>query len=182
MYFSTLCGRNKATSAKIKAGFLLVTVLYWGAMLIYSLFTLCYLGFEGASCVIQWQLWKSIYNLNMWQAWMLALISGYIGNLFLAFLTMWISAKTKSTVFAVTTPFILIFLPSFLEGMANWLDKLLSFMPSHLLELYQNLGSFNILTIFGKVFRTLDVSIPLYLTLSVILIPMMYLEYHRKRA
>ena len=182
VYFSTLCGRNKATSAKIKAGFLLVTVLYWGAMLIYSLFTLCYLGFEGASCVIQWQLWKSIYNLNMWQAWMLALISGYIGNLFLAFLTMWISAKTKSTVFAVTTPFILIFLPSFLEGMANWLDKILSLMPSHLLELYQNLGSFNILTIFGKVFRTLDVSIPLYLMLTVILIPMMYLEYHRKRA
>ena len=182
VYFSTLCGRNKATSAKIKAGFLLVTVLYWGAMLVYSLFTLCYLGFEGASCAIQWQLWKSIYNLNMWQAWMLALISGYIGNLFLALLTMWISAKTKSTVFAVTTPFILIFLPSFLEGMANWLDKILSLMPSHLLELYQNLGSFNILTIFGKVFRTLDVSIPLYLTLSVILIPMMYLEYHRKRA
>ena len=118
----------------------------------------------------------------MWQAWMLALISGYIGNLFLAFLTMWISAKTKSTAFAVTTPFILIFLPSFLEGMANWLDKILSLMPSHLLELYQNLGSFNILTIFGKVFRTLDVSIPLYLTLSVILIPMMYLEYQRKRA
>ena len=45
VYFSTPCGRNKATSAKIKAGFLLVTVLYWGAMLIYSLFTLCYLGF-----------------------------------------------------------------------------------------------------------------------------------------
>lgn len=156
VYFSTLCGRNKATSAKIKAAFLLVTVLYWGATLIYSLFTLCYLGFEGASCVIQWQLWKSIYNLNMWQAWILTLISGYISNLFLAFLTMWISAKTKSTVFAVTTPFILIFLPSFLEGRANWLDKILSLMPSHLLELYQNLGSFNILTIFGKVFRTLE--------------------------
>lgn len=89
---------------------------------------------------------------------------------------MWISAKTKSTVFAVITPFILIFLPSFLEGMANWLDKILRLMPSHLLEFYQNLGSFHILTIFGKVFRTLDVSIPLYLMLSVILIPMMYLE------
>lgn len=182
VYFSSLYGRNKATVAKIKAGFLLVTVLYWSAMLVYSLFTLCYLGFEGASCVIQWEVWKTIYNLNMWQVWVLTLICGYIGNLFLAFLTMWISAKTKSTVFAVTTPFILIFLPSFLEGMANWLDKILDLMPSHLLEFYQNLGSFKILTIFGKVFRTLDVSIPLYLILSVLLIPMMYLEYRRKRA
>ncbi|MDD6045082.1 MAG: ABC transporter permease [Clostridia bacterium] len=182
MYFSTLCGRNKATSAKIKAGFLLVTVLYWGAMLIYSLFTLCYLGFEGGNCVIQWLLWKSIYNLNMWQAWMLALVSGYIGNLFLALLTMWISAKTKSAVFAVTTPFILVFLPAFLEGIPGWLSKISGLMPSHLLELYQNLGSFKILTVFGKVFRTLDVSIPLYLMLSIILVPMMYREYQRKRA
>lgn len=182
MYFSTLYGRNKATSAKIKAGFLLVTVLYWGAMLIYSLFTLCYLGFEGGNCVIQWLLWKSIYNLNMWQAWMLTLISGYIGNLFLALLTMWISAKTKSAVFAVTTPFILVFLPAFLEGIPGWLSKIPELMPSHLLELYQNLGSFKILTVFGKVFRTLDVSIPLYLMLSIILVPMMYREYQRKRA
>ena len=174
VYFSTLCGRNKAAAAKIKAGFLLVTGLYWGAMLLYSLFTLCYLGFEGAGCVIQWEIWKSIYNINMWQAWVLILVSGYIGNLFLALLTMWISAKTKSAVFAVTTPFILVFLPPFLEGIPGWLGKIPEFMPSHLLELYQNLGSFKILTVFGKVFRTLDVGIPLYLMLSVLLVPMMY--------
>lgn len=179
VYFSTLLGRTKATSAKIKAGFLLVTVLYWGAMLLYSLFTLCYLGFEGASCAIQWEVWKSIYNINMWQAWILVLVSGYIGNLFLAFLTMWISAKTKSAVFAVTIPFILVFLP---EGMPEWLSKISGLLPSNLLGLYQNLGSFKLLTVFGKVFRSLDVSIPLYLMLSVILIPVMYLEYQRKRA
>lgn len=60
VYFSTLCGRNKATSAKIKAAFLLVTVLYWGAMLIYSLFTLCYLGFEGARCI--WNIRRREHN------------------------------------------------------------------------------------------------------------------------
>ena len=182
VYFSTLCGRNQATTAKIKAGFLLVTVLYWGAMLIYSLFTLCYLGFEGAGCVLQWEIWKSIYNINMWQAWILIAVSGYIGNLFLALLTMWISAKTKSAVFAVTIPFILVFLPAFLEGMPGWLSKIPELLPSHLLELYQNLGSFNILTAFGKVFCTLDICIALYLMLSAILVPMMYREYQRETA
>ena len=182
VFFSSLHGRNKATGAKIKAGFLLVTVLYWAAMLVYSLFTLCYLGFEGANCVIQWEVWKTIYNLNMWQAWVLTLICGYIGNLFLAFLTMWISSKTQSSVLAVTVPFVLTFVPSILGGIADWLDQILVLSPNILLECYQSLRYFDVMTIFGKVYRTLDVSIPLYLTLSVILIPMMYLEYHRKRA
>ena len=182
VYFSTLCGRNKAACAKIKAGFLLVTVLYWGAMLIYSLFTLCYLGFGGADCAIQWAPWKSIYNISMWQTWILVLVSGYIGNLFLALLTMWISAKTKSAVFAVVTPFIQLLLPSFLEGTSGWLSKVSGLLPPYLLQLYQNLGSFNVLTVFGKVVRTLNVAIPLYLTLSVILIPMMYREYRKKSA
>ena len=182
VYFSTLCGRNKAVSAKIQAGFLLVTVLYWGAMLIYSLFTLCYLGFGGADCAIQWVLWKSIYNINMWQTWVLVLVSGYIGNLFLALLTMWISAKTRSAAFAVITPFILMFLPSFLEGRSGWLSKVSALLPPYLLQLYQNLGSFNVLSVCGKVFQALNVAIPLYLTLCVILIPMLRREYQRKSA
>ena len=48
VYFSTLLGRHKATSAKIKAGLLLVTVLYWAAMLIYSFATLGYLRSQGS--------------------------------------------------------------------------------------------------------------------------------------
>ena len=179
VYFSTLRGRNQATSAKIKAGFLLVTVLYWGAMLIYSLFTLCYLGFEGANCVIQWEVWKSIYNIPMWQAWILVLVSGYIGSLFLAFLTMWISAKTRSAVFAVTIPFIFVFLPAFLDRMPGWLGKVSGLMPAHLLEVYQNLGTFKILSVFGKVFRTLDICIMLYLILAILLIPILYREFQK---
>lgn len=180
VYFSSLHGRNKATVAKIKAGFLLVTVLYWSAMLAYSLFTLCYLGFEGANCVIQWELWKTIYNLNMWQAWVLTLICGYIGNLFLAFLTMWISSKTKSTVFAVTVPFVLTFVPSFLEGIADWLDKILMLTPNKLLEFYQNLRTFDVMTVFGKVYRVLDLCIPLYVVLAIVLVPVMYREFRNK--
>ena len=182
VFFSTLHGRKKATGAKIKAGFLLVTVLYWAAMLVYSLFTLCYMGFEGANCVIQWEDWKTIYNLNMWQAWVLTLICGYIGNLFLAFLTMWISSKTKSSVLAVTVPFVLTLVPSILEGIADWLDEILVLSPNILLECYQSLRYFDVMTIWGKVYRALEVSIPLYLMLSAILVPMMYLKYQKMEA
>lgn len=181
VYFSTLLGRNKAISAKIKAGLILVTILYWAAMMIYSLFTLCYFGFEGAGCVIQLRVWKSLYNITMWQAWVLALICGYIGNLFLATLTMFISAKTKSSVIAVTTPFVIMFIPSFLQGMADWLDVVVNMMPVTLLEFYQHLGTFNLITIFGKVFRTIDLCIPLYMILTVLLVPVIYHNYRRKQ-
>ena len=181
IYFSTLLGRNKAISAKIKAGLILVTVLYWAAMLIYSLFTLCYFGFEGAGCVIQLRVWKSLYNITMWQVWILALVCGYIGNLFLATLTMFISAKTKSSVIAVTTPFVIMFIPSFLQGMADWLDVVVNMMPVTLLEFYQHLGTFNLITIFGMVYRTIDLCIPLYTILTVLLIPVIYHNYRRKQ-
>ena len=181
VYFSTLLGRNKATSAKIKAGLLLVTVLYWGAMLIYSIVTLGYLGFEGAGCVVQLQVWKSLYNITFWQAWVLTLICGYIGNLFLTALTMFISAKTKSSVIAVTTPFVIMFIPSFLQGMADWLDVVIAMLPVSLLEFYQHLGTFDLITIFGKVFRVLDVCLPLYAILTVVLVPVIYRDFRKKQ-
>ena len=181
VYFSTLHGRTKATATKIKAGLLLVTVIYWIAMLIYSFFTLGYLGFEGAGCVVQLRVWKSLYNITMWQAWILAMFCGYIGNLFLAALTMYISAKTKSAVIAVTTPFVIMFIPSFLQGMADWLDVVVNLMPVSLLEFYQHLGTFNLITVFGKVYRTVDLCIPLYILLTILLIPIMYREYKIKQ-
>ena len=181
IYFSSELGKDKCTVAKIKAGILIVSVLYWGAMLFYCLFTLCYLGFGGAKCVIQWELWNSIYNLKMWQACGVTLVCGYIGNLFLVTLSMYISAKTRSTTFAVTVPYILVFLPSFLEGIVGWLDNILLLKPGRLLEAYQCLRSFDVLTIYDRVFRALDVSAPLYLLLSVLLLPKIYREYRNKQ-
>ena len=181
VYFSTLKGRNKATASKIKAGLLLVTIMYWSGMLSYSFVTLGYLGFGGARCVVQFRVWKSLYNITMWQAWVLTLISGYIGNMFLAALTMFISARSRSSVIAVTTPFIIMFIPSFLQGMADWLDTVVTMMPVSLLEYYQHLGTFSLVTIFGKVFRVTDVCIPLYTCLTFVLIPMIHLTFRKKQ-
>lgn len=181
VYFSTLCGKNKATLAKIKAGFILVTVLYWFAMLIYSLFVLSYLGFDGIHCMVQLSFWKSVYNLTMGQAWGITLICGYIGNLFLATLTMFVSAKTKSSVIAVTIPFVIMFIPSFLQGISGWLDIVVSLMPVSLLEFYNHLTSFHLMTIFGNVYRVMDICIPLYFLLTLLLVPVIYREYRRKQ-
>lgn len=181
IYFSTTYGRTKGTSAKIKAGLLLITLLYWVGILVYSLFTLTYLGFGGGNTVIQVRLWKSLYNITMRQAWVLAVSCGYLGNLFLGILTMLISAKTKSAAVAVSMPFVVIFIPAFLQGTVDSLSTLASFMPSTLLEFYQHLSTFDLVTVFGKVFRVADLCIPLYGLLTLILIPILYREYRTKQ-
>ena len=181
LYFSTTYGRTKGTSAKIKAGLLLITLLYWAGILVYSLFTLTYLGFGGGNTVIQVRLWKSLYNITMRQAWVLAVSCGYLGNLFLGILTMLISAKTKSAVVAVSMPFVMIFIPVILQGTVDALSTFASLMPSTLLEFYQHLSTFDLVTVFGKVFRVADLCIPLYGLLTLILIPILYREYRTKQ-
>lgn len=181
IYFSTTYGRTKGTSAKIKAGLLLITLLYWAGILVYSLFTLTYLGFGGGNTVIQVRLWKSLYNITMRQAWVLAVSCGYLGNLFLGILTMLISAKTKSAAVAVSMPFIVIFIPVILQGTVDALSTFASLTPSTLLEFYQHLSTFDLVTVFGKVFRVADLCIPLYGLLTLILIPILYREYRTKQ-
>ena len=144
-------------------------------------FTLTYLGFGGGNTVIQVRLWKSLYNITMRQAWVLTVFCGYLGNLFLGILTMLISAKTKSAAVAVSMPFIVIFIPVILQGTVDALSTFASFMPSTLLEFYQHLSTFDLVTVFGKVFRVADLCIPLYGLLTLILIPILYREYRTKQ-
>lgn len=47
IFFSAKLGRNKAINAKMRAGFLIITAVYWGTMLIYSAVVLGSLGTDG---------------------------------------------------------------------------------------------------------------------------------------
>lgn len=183
IFFTTVHGRKKATASKIKAGFLVVTVLYWSSIAIYTLVTLGILGFEGASCPIQMGLlWKCMYNLTLGETYLLIVFGGYIGNLFFAFLTMWVAAKTRSSIFAVTVPFILIFLPTFLDNLGvESISKLLGLFPDQLLQIYQVMRYFRVYEAFGSVFSAMAIVPILYSVLSVALVPMMYREFRTKQ-
>ena len=183
IFFTCVHGRKKATIAKIKAGFLVVTGLYWGAILIYTLVTLSVLGVEGASRPIQLGLlWKCPFNFTLLETYLLATVGGYIGNLFFAFLTMWVSAKTRSGIFAVTIPFILIFLPTFLDNLGiESLSNFVGLFPDQLLQVYQVIRYFRVYEIFGTVFMAMSVLPVLYVILSAAMIPIMYREFRTKQ-
>ena len=182
VFFSARHGRDRAVWAKIKAGLLLVTLVYWGSVLFYTLVGLGILGFDGWSCPLQIDMWKSFYHLTMGKAWLLTVVGGYIGCLFFALLTMWVSAKTRSTVFASMVPFLLVFLPTFLENLnSDWVSKALGLFPHQLLEIYQALRYFYVYDFGIAVKGALEIIPALYLLLSAALVPMMYFRF-RKRA
>lgn len=112
----------------------------------------------------------------------LILAGGYIGCLFLAFLGMLVSAKTKSAVIAVTVPFVLIFLPSFLMNLDHpVINKVICLLPDQLLQMGTALGYFSLYPLGGRIVGAVPILMVLYPVLTAVLIPAVYLMYGRKQ-
>ena len=179
IFFSTKLGRNSAVGAKIKAGILAVTTVYWSVMLLFTVIVLGVLGFDGAGCMIQaGGNWYSMYNITYFQDWLFTMCGGYVAHLFILMLAMLISAKTRSTVVAITIPFALSCAPMFL-GRVSVLKELMNFFPDMLLRISKFLDVFLVCEIGGKVFGLYLVLIPVYLLLSLILTPVLYYGYRK---
>ena len=180
IFFSTRLGRTKAVSAKIGAGFIMISAIYWITILIYSGIVLTSLGFDGAECAIQIgsSNWKSFYNITYFQDYLLTVFGGYIGSLFILTFSMFVSAKTRSSVLAVTIPFILIFIPSFLSGISV-LSEVLGLLPDQLLQMCKTVQLFNTYQIGNKVVGAVPIILVSYLILYCILCPVLYRVYKK---
>lgn len=182
IFFSSAYGRNKGTAAKIKAGFWMVTVIYFAVMLAYTTVTLLYLGADGWACPIQLFQWKSFYNISIWQEYLLILVGGYIGCLFISFLSMLVSAKTRSAVTAVTVSFLLIFIPSFIANINSpIINKIIGLLPDQLLQTGTALNFFNLYSIGQSVVGAVPILLTVYSMLTLTLVPVMYGVYRHRQ-
>ena len=180
IFFSAKLGRTKAVIAKIGAGFIIISVIYWITILLYSGTVLIALGFDGADCAIQLgsSNWKSFYNITYFQDYLLTVFGGYIGSLFILTLSMFVSAITHSSVFAVTIPFILIFIPSFLSGISV-LSEVLGLLPDRLLQMCETVQLLSTYQIGNKVVGAVPIILATYLFLYCILVPVLYKGYRK---
>ena len=180
IFFSTKHGRQKAIKSKINAGFICITTIYWIPLAIYSMIVFICLGTDGANCLIQTGLgnWKSFYNITFLQEYILTIIGGYIGVLFMLTLSMLISAKTRSSVVAVTTPFILLLIPSFLSNFPV-LSKILGILPDQLLQISSAVNNFNLYQIGEKVIGAIPILFIVYLIFYFLLVPFLYRTYKK---
>lgn len=184
VFFTSIHGRNKAVRAKIMAGFSIVTLTYFTAFLLYTGITLFYLGVDGWNLAVQvdWVSWRCFYNITVLQKYLLIIIGGYIGCLFISFLSMLVSAKTKSAVLAVMVPVVLIFIPEFLLYIDSPIvSKIISLLPDQLLQMGEVLRNFDLYSIGGKVFGEVPVIIVLYTVLTAIILPILYQGYRHNQ-
>ena len=182
VFYTSYHGRGKAVSAKIKAGLCVITGVYWMAVLLVTGIILGVLGADGAGCPIQTGSagWKSFYSLTYWQEYLLIMIGGYLGSVFILLFTMLLSAKTKSSVVGVIIPFVLIFLPTFLSGIGGaGVRKLLGLLPDQLLQMNRVVSYFNLYDIGGMICGAVGILLVIYAVLSVLLCPFIYRVYRK---
>lgn len=185
IFYSSYHGRKRATAAKLGAGLLFVTVVYFVTMALYTLILFGTLGTDGAGLIIQTNYgnWKSFYSLTNLQEYALVVIGGYIGTLFILLLTMLVSVMSKSTALAATVPFIMLFLPNFLRGGDNAvLNKIIGILPDRLLDIAQAVDYFDLYSLGNKIVGALNVIFPLYAMLIPILCLLIYRIYRRMEA
>lgn len=178
IFFSTRLGRNRAVLSKIGAGFLITTGFYIIFVILYTLIVLLALGADGAGCPIQLDMWRSIYNITFFQAYLLIVAGGYVGTLFASLAAMIVSAATRSTAAAIIMPFIVLCALPFLSRIIT-LPQICSLFPDQLLEIYIALKDFALVELGGKVTDIVSVLIPAYLIVCVLLHPVLYEIYKR---
>ena len=180
--FSSMYGKNKAVSAKVKACFYIVTGIYWCTVLLYTGAVLLYLGADGAFCPVQANSsgWKSFYEMTNMEKYILCAVGGYLGCLFISFLTMLVSGKTKSSVAAVVLPFVLLFLPSFLSNINHPAAAgILGLLPDRLLQLAQGTANFTLYEIGGKVLDGIFLLFLVYSVFCALLLPALKRMYRK---
>lgn len=178
VFYTCFHGRKKGVRAKILAGFLLITGVYWIGTLLYTLIVLVALGTGGMNCMIQTLSsgWESFYNITIGQKFLLVLAGGYIGCLFFSFLSMLLSVKIKSAVVAVILPFLLLLLPSvfFSSAQIPILEKILGLLPHKLLWVEQSISEFVLYSLGGHVAGAIEILLPLYCALTLVIAPLLY--------
>lgn len=179
IFFSAKLGRNKAIQTKIGAGILVVTAVYFFFTFLFTVIVLLALGADGANCPIQFEMWKSFYNITFFQWYLLVVIGGYVGTLFSSLLAMAVSAKTHSTAIAVVIPFIVLCAIPVLSNVVPLPDKIYALFPNQLLYITETVKDFSLYTIGGKVMGVINLIIPAYAMVSVILILLLYVVYQR---
>lgn len=180
IFFSTKLGRTKGTRAKIYASILMITVIYWGTMFLFSAIIFGLLGFDGGDCMIQTLSfgWNSFYNITNLQLYILIIFGGYLGCIFVLTFSMLVSAKTHSSVLAVTIPFIILCIPLFLSDVSV-LSNILALLPDQLLQIRRSVRNFDLYQIGGKIIGAVPVVFILYLILYSIILPVLYYVYSK---
>lgn len=184
LYFSSAQGRKRGTEAKLTAGFLLTTIVYWGILLTVNLITLGLMGFEGGNCPIQadYHNWNRIYNITFFQRSIFALADGYLLWMFLSASVMLVSAASGSFSLSAVIPSLLMLGTDFLDrrGYVEKMTDIIRLFPHKMATAYGN-EPVVLYSVFGKIMPPITIQRVLYFCLAVLMAISCYQIFRRKQ-
>ena len=133
-------GKHRLILAKLAASTVYASVLYWGIVSLYSAVLLIFVGKDGWDLPVQliYSGMPSSYALTTSQAYLLALLAGYVVTLGLAGLVLFLSALFKNPYVVIVTAFLYLCVPLFLStnsGGYLWVH-LLALLPEKISEFH----------------------------------------------
>lgn len=169
---TTKYGKSKVIAAKNIAAFLYGFLLSAACILIMALICFGWYGVEGASLPVQSIYFQSTYPLTNVQAVLLYVIMYYLVSFMMIAMTLWLSARMKSSLSVLAVMLLFAFVPIFMkESMTNGLyNHILALLPYNAI---QDGGYNGILSypIGFCVFNYMNMRIVVYLILTVGIIP-----------
>ncbi len=182
VFFTSFHGKKKGVRSKLWAGLAITAGTYFTSMAIFTGGVLGCIGTGGAGTMIQAQFFgcDSLYNMTVWQEYVVILLGGFLGCLFFALLAMAVSAGTGSSILAVTIPFIFILLPNFLANLAiPGLDQVFALLPDQLLQMNLVISGYHLYPVGGMVFGAVPLLFMIYGGLTLGLLPGIHMLYTR---
>ena len=154
--------------------------MYWILMLLYTVIVLLELGANGWNSPIQTTLygWKSLFNITFLQDYVLIVLGGYIGTMFILVAEILLSVLTRSALVAIFLPIVTLFIPSFV-GNLHSVSGVLGLLPDQLLQMGVVVRLFNVYEIGDKIVTAIPILFILYTVLSVTIIPIIYAVYRK---
>ena len=176
--FSTKHGRSKTVSAKIIAGLVTATAVYWMGIAILSLVAFSVMGVSGAGISALLEQPYQIYDLTFGQEYLLMAFCGYIGALLATAIAMAVAANSKSIVLASAIPVLLFCVSPFIGRLLPF-KRFFQLTPDQLINLLNNIDVPHVYQIGETVFAQIPALVVLYCVLTVLLLPFVFKGYRK---
>lgn len=178
VFFSTKYGRSKATKNKIISGVLITTMVYWISVGIMTLILISFMGTNGFNTPYQISEPYSMYYMTYGGYYLLTLLCGYIGSLFSASITMLVTTKMRNANIAICIPFFLFCVMPFIGRALSSFTTFFRLTPNMLMNVVENAKDLFLFQIGNIIFRPIPFIMLFYTIISMILLPLVYKNYH----
>lgn len=176
VFFSTKYGRKKAIWSKIGAVFLLVSAVYWGIMLLFTLICVGVMGASGHSVSYSINFTYTLYPWTFFQIHLLILVCEYVATLFAASVAMLVAAKTKKSPLAIFVPFVLFAVSPFVAREMPF-KGFFQLTPDQLLNVHNCLRISHFYQVGNTVFRQIPFIGLFYAIMALVLTPVTHKLY-----